>query len=67
MPGIGVVFGRYSANTLQHNCAIGAACPIWGLTQKKKVKHMDAAGDAAADLLQSHPPGEHADNSLKQS
>lgn len=35
-PGIGVVFGRYSANTLQHNCAIGAACPIWGLTHKKK-------------------------------
>lgn len=36
MPGIGVVFGRYSANSLQQDCAIGAACPICGFDTQKK-------------------------------
>lgn len=58
----------FGGDVLQTLCTIGAVCPIWDLTHtKNRARHMDAVRDTAGDSLECHPPGEHADNSLRQS
>lgn len=54
--GVVVVLGRCSANTVHH----------WRCLSHLPTR-IDAPQDAAADLLECHPPGERADNSLRQS